>query len=149
MNFQKIITYCCVALGILGVIFLSMIISKGDDAIEMSAMQGDYGSVTYIVLLAQLILGVTVVISLGFSIKNIISDKANLKKALLSFVAFLIVILVAFVFSSGEETPLKDGEVLSAFGSKMVETGIRTFYFLTLIAIGSMLFSSVKKLIKK
>jgi hypothetical protein len=149
MNFQKIITYCCVALGILGVIFLSMIISKGDDAIEMSAMQGDYGSVTYIVLLAQLILGVTVVISLGFSIKNIISDKANLKKSLLSLVAFLIVILVAFVFSSGEETPLKDGEVLSAFGSKMVETGIRTFYFLTLIAICSMAFGSIRKLIKK
>jgi hypothetical protein len=149
MNFQKIITYCCVALGILGVIFLSMIISKGDDAIEMSAMQGDYGSVTYIVLLAQLILGVTVVISLGFSIKNIISDKANLKKSLLSLVAFLIVILIAFVFSSGEETPLKDGEVLSAFGSKMVETGIRTFYFLTLIAICSMAFGSIRKLIKK
>ncbi len=149
MNFQKIITYCCVALGILGVIFLSMIISKGDDAIEMSAMQGDYGSVTYIVLLAQLILGVTVVISLGFSIKNIISDKANLKKSLLSLVAFLIVILVAFVFSSGEETPLKDGEVLSAFGSKMVETGIRTFYLLTLIAICSMAFGSIRKLIKK
>ena len=149
MNFQKIITYCCVALGILGVIFLSMIISKGDDAIEMSAMQGDYGSVTYIVLLAQLILGVTVVISLGFSIKNIISDKANLKKSLLSLVAFLIVILVAFVFSSGEETPLKDGEVLSAFGSKMVETGIRTFYLLTLIAICSMAFGSIRELIKK
>ena len=44
---------------------------------------------------------------------------------------------------------MKDGEVLSATGAKLVETGIRTFYFLTIIAIGSMLFSSVKNLIKK
>jgi|TARA_B110000444_G_scaffold260153_1_gene306130 hypothetical protein len=149
MNIQKITTYSCATLGILGVLFLSMIIGKGDDAIEMSAMQGDYGSVTYIILLAQIILGITILISLGFSIKNLISDKANLKKSVLSLVAFLAVILIAFLFSSGVETPMKDGEVLSALGARWVETGIRTFYFLTLIAICSMAFGSVRKLIKK
>ena len=149
MNIQKITTYSCATLGILGVLFLSMIIGKGDDAIEMSAMQGDYGSVTYIILLAQIILGITILISLGFSIKNLISDKANLKKSILSLVAFLAVILIAFLFSSGVETPMKDGEVLSALGARWVETGIRTFYFLTLIAICSMAFGSVRKLIKK
>ena len=149
MNIQKITTYSCAALGILGVLFLSMIIGKGDDAIEMNAMQGDYGSVTYIVLLAQIILGITILITLGFSVKNLISDKANLKKSILSLVAFLAVILIAFLFSSGEETPMKDGEVLSAIGARWVETGIRTFYFLTLIAICSMAFGSVRKLIKK
>ena len=149
MNIQKITTYSCATLGILGVLFLSMIIGKGDDAIEMSAMQGDYGSVTYIILLAQIILGITILISLGFSIKNLISDKANLKKSILSLVAFLAVILIAFLFSSGVETPMKDGEVLSALGARWVETGIRTFYFLTFIAICSMAFGSVRKLIKK
>ena len=149
MNIQKITTYSCATLGILGVLFLSMIIGKGDDAIEMSAIQGDYGSVTYIILLAQIILGITILISLGFSIKNLISDKANLKKSVLSLVAFLAVILIAFLFSSGVETPMKDGEVLSALGARWVETGIRTFYFLTLIAICSMAFGSVRKLIKK
>lgn len=149
MNIQKITTYFCAALGILGVLFLSLIIGKGDDAIEMSALQGDYGSVSYIVLLAQIILGITVLITLGFSIKNLISDKANLKKSIVSLVAFLAVILIAFLFSSGVETPMKDGEVLSAVGARWVETGIRTFYFLTLIAICSMAFGSVRKLIKK
>ena len=43
---------------------------------------------------------------------------------------------------------MKDGEVLSATGSRLVGTGIRMFYFLAIIAIGSMLFASVKKLIK-
>lgn len=149
MKIQKIITYFSAFLGILGLVFLILIISKGDDAIEMSAMQGDYGSVSLIILLAQLVLGLTVAITLFFSLKNLLSDKANLKKSLITFVAFLAVFLIAFLLSSGEETPTKDGEFISAFEAKLVETGIRTFYFLTLIAIGSMLFSSVKKIIKK
>jgi len=149
MNIQKITTFSCVGLGILGVVFLSMIIGKGDDAIEMSAMQGDYGSVSYIILLAQLILGITILITLGFSIKNLASDKANLKKTLISITAFLVVILIAFLFSSGEETPMKDGAVLSAGGARLVETGIRTFYFLTVIAVCLMASGSVMKLIKK
>ena len=149
MNIQKITTIVCAGLGLLGVVFLFLIIGKGDDAIEMSAMQGDYGSVSYIILLAQLILGIAVSISLFFSIKNLASDKQNLKKSMMGIGAFLFVILIAFLFSTGVETPMKDGVVLSASGARWVETGIRTFYFLTVIAIGAMVFSSVKKLIKK
>jgi len=149
MNVKKITSIFSIAMGVIGAIFLALIIGEGDDSIEMSAMQGDFGSVSYIIYLAQFILFVTVVTTLFFSLKNLFSDKANLKKSLMSITAFAIVILVAFLFSSGEETPMQDGEVLSATGAKLVETGIRTFYFLTVIAIGSMLFSSVKKLIKK
>ena len=93
MNIQKITTYVSAFLGILGLVFLALIISKGDDAIEMDAMQGDYGSVSLIIFLAQLILGLTVAITLFFSLKNLFSDKANLKKSLMTIVAFLSVFL--------------------------------------------------------
>lgn len=149
MNIQKITTYVSALLGLLGLIFLILIISKGDDSIEMDAMQGDYGSVSSIILLAQVILALAVAITLFFSLKNLFSDKANLKKSIMTIGAFLSVFLIAFLLSSGEETPTKDGEFISAFEAKLVETGIRTFYFLTLIAIGSMFYSSVKKIIKK
>ena len=145
MNIQKITTYVSALLGLLGLIFLILIISKGDDSIEMDAMQGDYGSVSSIILLAQVILALAVAITLFFSLKNLFSDKANLKKSMMTIAAFLSVFLIAFLLSSGEETPTKDGEFISAFEAKLVETGIRTFYFLTLIAIGSMFYSSVKK----
>tara|TARA_B100001175_G_scaffold119276_1_gene101461 strand:+ start:973 stop:1422 length:450 start_codon:yes stop_codon:yes gene_type:complete len=149
MNIQKITTVSCGVIGTLGLIFLMLIIGQGDDAIEMSAMRGEYGSVSYIILLAQLTLGITILLSLGFSLKNLAADKANLKKSLISLGAFLLVIAVAFLFSSGEETLMKDDKILSANGSRWVETGIRTFYFLTVIAVCSMGFGSVKKLIKK
>ena len=44
MNIQKITTYIVATLGVLGAVFVLMIVAKGDDAIEMSAMQGDYGN---------------------------------------------------------------------------------------------------------
>jgi hypothetical protein len=47
------------------------------------------------------------------------------------------------------ETPLKDGEVLSASGSRWVGAGIRTFYILAVVAILSMAFSGVKKILNK
>jgi hypothetical protein len=149
MNIQKITTYIVAALGVLGAVFVLMIIGKGDDAIEMNAMQGDYGSVASIILLAQIILGIAVLITLVFSAKNLASDKEKLKKSLMSIGAFGIVLLIAFLFSSGVETPMQDGKVLSASGARLVETGIRTFYFLTAIAVCSMSYGSVRKLINK
>ena len=90
-----------------------------------------------------------VLLSLGFSIKNLASDKQKMIGSLKAIGAFLVVLVVAYLFSSGEETPLQDGEFLSASGARWVETGIRMFYFLTVIAVGAMAFGSVRKLIKK
>jgi membrane protease YdiL (CAAX protease family) len=149
MNIQKITTYTVAFLGILGAFFLTFIVVKGDDAIEMSAMQGDYSSITPIILLAQIILAITVLITVFFSVKNLASDKEKLKSSIMSIGAFLVILVLAFLFSSGEETPMQDGAVLSANGARLVETGIKTFYFLTIIAIASMCYGSVRKLIKK
>ena len=126
-----------------------MILVQGDDAIEMSALQGDYGGVSYIIYLAQLILAIAVLLSLGFSLKNLASDKQKMIGSLKAIGAFLVVLAVAYLFSSGEETPMQDGVMLSASGARWVETGIRMFYFLTVIAVCSMGFGSVRKLIKK
>lgn len=133
-------------LGVVGLIFQITILSKGDDVIEMAALSGDYGVVSSMVSLAMIIIAIAVVLTLVFSVMNLASDAAKLKKALISVGAFLAVVLIAFLFSSGTETPLKDGEVLSASGSRLVETGLRTFYFLVVIAAGAMIYSGVRRL---
>jgi hypothetical protein len=149
MNYQKLTNYSVVVLGLLGFAFLLAILFQGDDTIEMNALQGDFGSVSYIIYLAQAVLAITVLLSLGFSLKNLASDKQKMIGSLKAIGAFLVVLVVAYLFSSGEETPLQDGEFLSASGARWVETGIRMFYFLTIIAVGAMLSGSVIKLIKK
>ena len=149
MNIQKITNIIAISLGVLGLVFLAFIISQGDDSIEMSAMQGDYGFVSAIIYLAFIVLGIVVLSTVVFSLMNLFSDKDKLKKAGISIGSFLAVIILAFILSEGVETPMQDGKVLSASGSRWVETGIRTFYLLTLIAVGIMIFNSVRKLIKK
>ena len=149
MNYQKITNYLVVVLGVLGLGFLLLILVQGDDTIEMNALQGDFGGVSYIIYLAQLILAIAVLLSLGFSLKNLASDKQKMIGSLKAIGAFLVVLAVAYLFSSGEETPMQDGVMLSASGARWVETGIRMFYFLTIIAVGAMGFGSVRKLIKK
>jgi len=146
MSVQKIVTYVAALLGVVGLIFQITILGKGDDVIEMAALSGDYGVVSSMVSLAMIIIVIAVILTLAFSVMNLASDPAKLKKAMISIGAFLAVVLIAFLFSSGNETPLKDGEVLSATGSRLVETGLRTFYFLVVIAAGAMIYSGVRRL---
>ena len=148
MDIQKITKIVALALGVLGLIFQVTILSKGDDAIELNSYAGDFSSVSPMITLAIIILIIVVAITLVSSLATLASNPEKLKKALLSVAAFVLVVLLSFFLSDGAETPLKDGEVLSAFGSRLVGTGLRTFYFLALIAIGSMLFSGVKRFIK-
>ena len=99
--------------------------------------------------LARIVLIITVSVTLIFTLLGLFSDSAKLKKASISVGLFIVVIAISYLLSDGVETPLKDGEVLSASGARWVGTGIRTFYILALIAISLMLFSGVNKILKK
>ena len=149
MNLQKITNISVVLLAVLALIVLGVIIGQGDEYIEMSAMQGNFGAVSVMINLALFVLLITVLMTLVFSMKNLFSEKSKLKKAGISIGSFLLVFIVAFVLSSGVETPMQDGKMLSALQSKFVEAGIRTFYLLTLIAGGIMVYFSVSKYFKK
>ncbi len=148
MNTQKIFKYTALALGVIGLILQVVILNQGDDTIKLNALSGDYGVVSTMVTLALIVLAITVSLTLIFSITNLASDSKKLKKALLSIGAFGVVVLLAFLFSSGTETPLKDGDILSAAGSRWIETGLRTFYFLVFIAVGAMLYTGIIRLKK-
>ena len=148
MDIQKITKYVVLALGVIGLVLQVIILRKGDDAIEMAGLAGDFSSVSPMIGLALLILVVTVLITLVSSFASLASNAAKLKKAGISVAAFAAVVLLSFLLSEGVETPMKDGEVLSAAGSRWVGAGLRTFYILAVVAIGVMLYSGVKRFFK-
>ena len=121
---------------------------SGDETIKMNASQGDFSVVSPLISIAQVTLFLTVAATLIFSLKALFANSEKLKKALIFVGFFVFIVGVAYVSSSGVETPLKDGKFLSESGSRWVETGIRTFYILSIFAILSMAFSGVKRLIK-
>ena len=149
MNLEKITRIGCITLGVLGVIFLGIVFASGDDSIKMDAASGNFAAITPIILLSQLILIIAVIVTLIFSLRGIAKDKAKMKNAAKSAGLFLAVILVAFLLSNGTETPMRDGKVLSAMGSKLVGTGLRVFYILSIIAVGLMILPGIKNSIKK
>jgi hypothetical protein len=148
MDIQKITKYVALALGVIGLILQVLILRKGDDAIEMAGLAGNFSSVSPMINLAIIILIVVVLITLISSFASLASNAAKLKKAGISIAAFAAVVLLSFLLSEGVETPMKDGEVLSASGSRWVGAGLRTFYILAVIAVGTMLYSGVKRFFK-
>ena len=134
MNSYKVIKYTALTLSLLGVLFVLMI-----QMLDM--LQG----IDYILFVAYVIMALIVSSVLFYSVKNIVSDKESLRSTLKTVGIFLVLFLICyFVLARGEETPLRDGKMLSAAGSKLISAALFMFYSLILIASGSMLWFSVK-----
>tara|TARA_B100000029_G_scaffold430492_1_gene441491 strand:- start:589 stop:1002 length:414 start_codon:yes stop_codon:yes gene_type:complete len=134
MNSYKVIKYIALALSLLGVLFVMMIQM-------MDMLQG----IDYILFVAYVIMALIVSSVAFYSLKNIFSDKESLKSTLKTVGIFLILFLICyFVLARGEETPLRDGKMLSAAGSKLISAALFMFYSLIAIASGAMLWFSFK-----
>lgn len=143
---KKILTILLGIVGVLSIIFLAMIISTGDDAIKAGESSGTVNTFMYI---GYLVLFLTLAFVVVFSLKNIFSNSETLKSTLKGVGAFALLALICyFGLANGVETPLKDGDVLSARGSKLLGAGLYLFYLLLALAGGSMLFFGIKKMIK-
>ena len=143
---KKILTIVLGIVGVLSIVFLAMIISTGDEAIELGEASGSVNTFMYI---AYLVLFLTLAFVIIFSLKNIFSNAEIMKSTLKSVGIFALLGLICyFGFAKGVETPLKDGDMLSEGGSKLLGAGLYLFYFLLAIAGGSMLFFGIKKMIK-
>ena len=149
MKLQNIVNIISALLGIVGVIFLLRIMGTGDEQIEIDATQGSYSLVTPIIELARIVLILTISVTLIFSLRGLFSNKEKLKKASISIGFFLLIIFISYMASSGVETPMKDGKILSESGSRWVGTGILVFYVLFILAIGLMFLSGLRKMFKE
>ena len=148
MNFQLIVKVISAILGLSGAVCLFIVMGSGDEVIKMNASQGDFSKVSPLISIAQVTLFLTIAATLIFSLKALFANSEKLKKGLIFIGIFMFIVGVAYISSTGVETPLKDGKFLSESGSRWVETGIRTFYILSISAILSMVFSGVKRLIR-
>ncbi len=141
MALHKILKIVALLLSVAGIIFLAMIIAKGDT--EVAATGAGVDGFLYV---AYIIFAITLVFVLFFVIKGVFAG--NIKNTLISVGAFLAIVIISYVLADGNPMTVGDGETLSASGSKWVGAGLYTFYILAIIAIGAMVFSGVKKITK-
>lgn len=147
MKLQNIVKILVLIIGAVAAFFLIRILILGDDAIINDASnQGVVGS---FITLAIITLFIAAIITLLFTLINLVTHPDKLKQALISIGLFAAVVILAYVMSTGTEQDLGDGKILTAGESKWVEAGIRTFYFLVIAAVGAMLWGGIKKLTSK
>jgi len=147
MNIQKIIKIVALVIGLIAVFFLVRITMIGDDAIKADV--DNQAILSWFANLAYVVLAIATIAAVVFSLVNLVSQPDKLKKALLSFGVFALILLVGYFMSSGEERLLSDGTTLTATQSQMIEGAIKAFYILILLAAGLMLFFGVKKMLSK
>jgi hypothetical protein len=148
MNFHKIFKIIAAVLSLTGVVFLALIISKGDEAIQLAA--AETGMTDYMSYVGYIVLAIVVALVIFFVIKNLFTNTGSLKSTLIGIGAFAAVLIIAYLVSGGDTTIYKHSEgVASATDSHMVGAGLIAFYVLAVVAIGAMLLSGVKKIFNK
>ena len=130
MGLHKILRIVALILAVVGIVALLMELFSGN-GLNMQ------------LYVAYITLALTLFIVLVYVLKETFSG--NLKKTLMSLGAFILVVIIGYVLAEGVETEMRDGEMLSESGSKWVGTGLYTFYILAVVAIGSMIYSGIKK----
>ncbi|HLW31009.1 MAG TPA: hypothetical protein VKX40_02020 [Aequorivita sp.] len=141
MALHKILKIVALLLSVAGIIFLAMIISKGDTVVtETGAGVDGYLYVAYITF------AITIIFVLFFVLKGVF--EGNIKNTLISIGAFLLVVVISYVLADDTPMAMQEGEMLSESGSKWVDTGLYTFYILAIVAIGAMVFTGIKKVIR-
>jgi hypothetical protein len=144
MGLYKIFKIVAMLLGFAGLIFWFLLISKGDDAVKATG-----AGVAPLLYIAYVIMAIVLGLVTVFVLKGVMSG--DVKKTLISVGAFLAVLLISYVMASGSIeglTPADKSEV-TEITSKWVGTGLIAFYILAVVAVTTMAFSGVKKVITK
>lgn len=145
MTIHKILKYLALVIGVIGLILLGRIIMAGDDIIATSA-SAQQSYVSPFLWLSYIVMAIIIVLVLFFVIKGLF--RGNIKTTLISIGAFILIIAIAYLVTDGEPVELKDGGTLSASNSHWVSTGLVVFYILAAIAVGAMVLSGIRKLVK-
>lgn len=138
MNLNKLTKILVIVASLLAVVFWATIAFSSE---------AEGGMITPMIYVAFAVLAVAIVLVLLYTVKNLASKKGELKKTFISVGAFLGVILVAFLLA--DNTPVTvGGEEFSSTTSKMVSTGLNTFYIVAIVAIGLMFFTGYNRIKK-
>jgi len=105
----------------------------------------DFGIYFTYVLIGICVLGI-----LGFSLVNIAKNPAGAKAGLFGLIGLIVVFVLTYVFSDGTDaTTVFADDGITESTSKRVGMGLGTFYVLTAVAIGAILYVEVSRLFSK
>lgn len=137
---HKLVKIAAIIISILSVIFLGLLMANSDAE--------DNSWISPLIYISYFILAACVVLVLLFVLKNLFSNKDNLKRTLIVVGLFLGVFIISYILADSSDVKANE-EIVSGSTSKWVSTGLNMFYVLALAAIAAMAWTGVTKLTKK
>lgn len=111
------------------------------------------GAMNFMFILTYILLGIAVFVSLFFTLKNLFSTSANVKKALFAIGGLLLVVAISYGLASGTDVDINDmaakGIETSESTIKAIGMGLNVFAILTVVAVASMVLPGIKNLFSK
>ena len=145
---NKIVKIVLAVIGVIAAIMWYQL--PGRDVPVSEAVES--GPMNIMFLIMYILLGVAVVSSLLFTIANLFAHPKKLKKTLMVFGGFLVVVLIAYATSSGTDIDIEEmanrGVATTETTVRRIGTGLNLFFFLVVIAVGLMAWGGLKKVIK-
>ena len=139
MNLHKLTKIAAIVISVLSILFLAGLMAGDDDA--------NNSWISPLIYMSYFVLAACVAIVLVYVLKNLFSNKENLKKTMISVGLFLAVVLVSFILADGSDVKVGD-EVITGMTSKLVSTGIWMFYILAFVSIVTMGWTGINKIKK-
>ncbi len=150
---SKIVTILTAIAGLIGVILYGRLISAGDDAIVAEyATKGTSVADAYISY-GQILLIITAVIAILYSLWSLLKNPAALKKAIIALVALGILLAISYALANDGATVdrlgniIKDGQAGSI--SKWVSTLMNFSGVLFLVGLATVLWGGLKSVTSK
>ncbi len=151
-NLSKILSIVTGVIGLVAVFFLIRIIMAGDDAVKESVDLQNSIISPYITF-AKVVLIITGILAIVFSLINLVKSPKQLKMALISLVILGVILAISYGMASDAAVTnvsgnvIKDGEAGPI--SKWVSTGIWYSLILGGIALLGILGDFLKSLVSK
>lgn len=139
-----------VVIAVLGIVFIFMTIS-GTEYTETGAAylteSGDTG-LNMGMWLTYIAIGLCVTAWLLFGLGDLVMHFKDRKKVLLGFAVFMVMLLIGYSLASDHVFLAWASNGVTASTSKWVGAGLMSFYVLVTCAIGTIIWSEIRRLIK-
>ncbi|TDS19152.1 hypothetical protein DFQ03_0872 [Maribacter caenipelagi] len=142
---QKIIKIALIAIGVLSAILWYLLPSSDMPAAEAASS----GALNTMFIITYILLGIAVVVSLVFTLKNLFANPQGLKKTLFVVGGFLLVVGVSYVLASGTDVDPEFAAMTDESTVKNIGMGLNVFFILTIIAVLSLIIPAVKNMFSK
>ena len=147
MGILKLTKYVEAALMAITIILFALLLAKGDQTIMANGLSdglvGSFLGFSYVVLV------VAVIVTLAFALAQMVGNLKSARKSFIGIGLLVVVLGVAYAMSSGADYVNYPPEFnITEQTSRLSSMGLNAMYFAIFVAVGTVVYAEVMKVLK-